>query len=84
MIEFTPSPIGRGLGGGSQKHCLISDILILAFVVFRAFFLTFAVAGSVALLLAPAQRKLSVLSPTRGGGLSGGSGSSPVPASELW
>ena len=39
--------------------CLLL-VLLLAFLVFRFFLLTFAVAGSLALLLAPAQR-----SPTR-------------------
>jgi predicted PurR-regulated permease PerM len=37
----------------------LSLILLLAIIVFRYFFLTFAVAGSVALMLAPAQRTLS-------------------------
>jgi predicted PurR-regulated permease PerM len=38
--------------------CLLL-VLLLAFLVFRFFFLTFTIAGSLALLMAPAQRSLS-------------------------
>jgi predicted PurR-regulated permease PerM len=38
--------------------CLVA-VLILAFLVFRFFLLTFTIAGSLALLMAPAQRQLT-------------------------
>jgi predicted PurR-regulated permease PerM len=42
-----------------QLIVALGIILVLAFIVFRPFLLTFAVSASVALLLAPLQRKLS-------------------------